>query len=156
MAFGQQQSKPDSLMQSMGVAQKPSQPKPPSSLRDKLSASPSPSSSPSLSASSPSSSGQPGGGLPGADGQQQPGQGGLASRDDAGFIPAGQICGGCTNYTKETGTCTAVEGPMQPHDSCKTYYQAANAQGQQQEEGLESTPGPGGGDQLSALSVMNG
>jgi hypothetical protein len=52
--------------------------------------------------------------------------GAKASRDEAGFIPAGQCCGACEYFTKETGDCAKVEGTMQAHDACKQYFEAAN------------------------------
>lgn len=141
MAFGQQNK--DQLSSAMGLSTS-APPQAPRSLRDKLSSfgggnqpgsDPNTSDPASASANSPASPNSPPTTDPNA-------QGGKASRDDAGFIPAGQICGGCQMYTKETGDCSAVEGQMQPHDSCKTYYQAANAaQGQPSEEGLESKTG---------------
>jgi hypothetical protein len=93
--------------------------------------------------------------IPGMDGAgSQPGGGGgvagagaKASRDDAGFIPAGQICGACENFTKQTGDCSKVEGTFQAHDTCKVYFEASNGAGEMpgENEGLESTPGMGGG-----------
>ena len=56
-------------------------------------------------------------------GQDQPQQGGKASREDAGFVGAEQHCIDCDMYTPETGDCSAVEGVMDPQDGCHKYFE---------------------------------
>lgn len=149
---GQAPDKKNSMLSAIGLDKPSSQPQAPSSMRDRMNSSGGSSRSGSQnfggssqpSSQSQSSQSQPGTGagaspLPGAGGAE-----GKVSQDEAGYIPAGQVCGGCTNYTKETGDCMKVEGQFQAHDSCKTMYQAAN---QQQQTGgglgdLESMTSP--------------
>jgi len=111
MAFPQR----NNVLEAIGVKAKPNAPQAPRSLRDSfMGSSSTPSADPSASPDTD----------PAAIGAK-------ASREDAGFIPAGQICGACEYFTKESGECAKVEGAMQAHDSCKNFFEAANGdQGQ--------------------------
>lgn len=120
----------------LGIGKKSEAPQAPGSLRDKFLGGNSQSSGGGLTGGSATI------GLPQADGASGEGK---VSQDDAGYIPAGQICGGCVNYTKETGDCAKVEGQFQAHDSCKTMYQAANSTQDQPEEAAAKL-GTGGAD----------
>lgn len=97
----------DGLLLAIGIKKKPDIPQPPQSLRRFL------------------------GGSEGAPqnppAEPQP-QGTKATRDEAGFIPAGQCCGDCEHFTKETGDCQKVEGTMTAHDSCKNYFESARGE----------------------------
>lgn len=78
---------------------------------------------------------------------QQPS--GKASRDEAGFIPAGQQCGDCSNYQKETGDCSKVDGQFQAGDSCSKYFSHAKG-------GMAASPEPDADDGRNALLIGGG
>ena len=106
---------PNHLLVAMGIGKAKPSPGMPPSARDKMG----PPMTPAPSAAAP----------PGAP-PSQPGaaDAGKMSREDAGFIPAGQRCGGCANFEKQSGECTAVGGgPFTASDSCSKAYQPANA-----------------------------
>lgn len=50
--------------------------------------------------------------------------GGKASEDDAGVVRADQLCGGCSQWTRETGDCAKVEGSFGAGDGCRKYFMA--------------------------------
>lgn len=134
MAFGQQPDKGNSLLSSIGISPKKPSPQAPRSLRDKMQAMGGSDGADPL-VTDPAASATPD--------PNAPQQGTKISQDEAGYIPAGQCCGSCLNFTKETGDCAKVEGMFQAHDACKTMYEAANTQQQQptDDEALESMTG---------------
>lgn len=73
------------------------------------------------------------------------GQGmGKKSAEEAGVLKEDQRCGGCKNFTKESGECAIVDGVFDPCDGCKL-YEAANGAGEgaEMDIGIEGSPGGG-------------
>ncbi len=87
---------------------------------------------------------------------QNPQAGQKISRDQAGYIPDDQCCGGCVNFTKETGECSKVEGVFEPCDKCKTEYVAANTTGVEDEDDMNTILGGGAPPNSSSGGGQNG
>ena len=108
-------TQPHHVLIAMGLAKPKPSPGMPPSARTKMGGPP-----PPAAPSAPPAPGAPPSAAP-------QGDAGKMSREDAGFIPAGQRCGGCANFEKQTGDCSAVGGgPFTASDSCANAYQAAN------------------------------
>lgn len=73
-------------------------------------------------------------------GQQQSQPGAKASQDDAGYVDADNVCGGCKNFTKESGDCSKVEGPVTAGSGCRKYFEAANGMGSDMDNLMGSAP----------------
>lgn len=81
-----------------------------------------PKSSPLQSGYTPASGGDKGMQTPNPAG----GAGTKTSQEEAGYLPPENLCGGCEYFTKDSGDCQKVDGPIAAGGGCKL-FEAAGA-----------------------------
>lgn len=64
-------------------------------------------------------------------------EGGKVSREKALFVEETHHCKDCSNYSSEDGSCSKVEGQMDPEDACLRHFKAGG-EGSADEEAGES------------------
>lgn len=135
----------NALTVALGITKKPNASLPPSTMgRFGGGAQSSPQSSPAPKPATPVAS------------PAQPAMGAKASEDDAGFVTSDHLCGGCMNWTRDTGECSKVDGMMGAGDGCRKYFQSAGAGGGAEEltelAGIQPSPGSGS-DPMAGLEA---
>lgn len=58
------------------------------------------------------------------------------SQEEAGYLED-QMCGACTYFTKETGDCAKVEGPVKACGGCKLYSAANPNSGEPDQDDMQ-------------------